>query len=280
MKKFKVFINADDFGLNDSRNEGVLYAYKKGFIDKISLVVNMDSSDRAVSLSKINCFSDIVGLHINLTEGKPLTENIRNTIYCDKNGFFVSSNPRNLRKVFSLSNIVFLRAEIEAQINKFLNYGYELNCIDFHNDIFYNIPVFLAVKPLLKKYNVKIVRGLEPYLFGYYRKSIISYLPLKYYFMFCYLIGKKIYKTKILKGGRNINQYVLDYNNKKNKFIGSMSHLNVIEIITHPDMVKNVCIDRTNFDKRRVRYSIEDTLSKLNKTLFTRLKFNELLNLI
>lgn len=275
--RYNVFVNADDFGLNHFRNEGVVYAYKKNYIDKVSLVVNMPSSDEAVHLAKINDFSHIVGLHINLTEGAPLTENIKNSIYCDNDGYFVSNSPRSMRKVFSIRYISVLREEIEAQIVKFLNYGYKLNYLDFHNDILVNIPVFLAVKPLLSKYKVKIIRGVEPYLFGYYRKSILSYLPLKYYYMCHYVFSRRIGEVHILRGGRNINQYISDYNKTKNKYIGHINHLKIVEIITHPEMVGTVCIDRTNFDSKRNRFSIDNSLEKLGKTESIRISAEEII---
>ena len=54
-------------------------------------MVNMPYVDEAVRISKDNGFSDKVGLHLNLVEGRPLTENIRDTVLCDENGMFVSS---------------------------------------------------------------------------------------------------------------------------------------------------------------------------------------------
>lgn len=279
MRTIKLFVNADDFGLNTECNKGVLYSFSMGYIDKVSLIVNTNASDEAVLLSKRHNFTDKVGLHLNLTEGVPLTDAIKKTSFCDSEGYFIPYNPRSKKRVFSFKNINSIRCEIEAQIKKFMSYGYALNFVDFHNDIFFNLPVWLALRPLLNKYNFQYIRGVEPYLFGRYRKSILSYLPLKYHFLLCYYCCKSIGTTKIMRGGRNINQYVLDYNGYNPQAAGCLSQSNpCVEVITHPEMIGDICIDRTNFDSNRKRYSMDNSIEKLNSTQCYRVDVAQFIN--
>lgn len=262
--KRKVIVNADDFGLSESRNLAVVHAFKNGICTSGSIVVNTEYFDEAVKLAKENHFIEKIGLHVNLTYGRPLTEKIK-TIpkYCQDNSF-VQTNPRSFKRVFSFLHIKEIREEIEAQIRRFLDAGFTLRHVDAHNDILYNMPIWLAVKPLLKKYKIESIRGVEPYLFGYYRKSIISYLPLKYYFM-CFYLCCRMKHIKILHGGRNINQYCLDIKQSKKRKVGSLSKQAVVEIIIHPNVnEKNEYIDLTNFNKDRVCSTLDDTKTKLS----------------
>lgn len=195
----KIIVNADDFGLSQTRNKAVNYSLSQGICTQGSLIVNTPFSDEAVELAKSNGYADKLGLHINLTCSYPLSESIKRVASYCQDGLFVSTAPRSLRKVFSFKYVHEIREEIEAQILKFKFYGLSLTHIDAHHDILFNIPVWLAVKPLLAKYNIKSVRGIEPYLFGFYRKSILSYLPLKYYFKFCFLRSR--FKGTWIMGG-------------------------------------------------------------------------------
>ncbi|MDD3037982.1 ChbG/HpnK family deacetylase [Bacteroides sp.] len=262
------FVNADDFGLNQYRNEAVVYSFQKGISSKTSLIINSEFTEEAVELSKKYDFFDKVGLHINITEGIPLTVGLKEIrSYCNEDSTFVNTSPRSLLKVFSLSHIKVLRSEIEAQIKKYLDYGFTLPYIDTHNDIIFNLPVWYALEPLLLKYDISVIRGIEPYLFGYYRKSILSYLPLKYYFMMRYF-KKKANKTKIIGGGRNINQFVCDMENSRTKRIGDINKLKLIEIIIHPDFDGKKYIDRTNFLKNNntlIYNTLADTAMKISR---------------
>lgn len=278
--KHRVFINADDFGLDDKRNRGVLYANNLRCIDKISLVVNSFHTEEAVRLSKENGFFNKIGLHINLTEGKPLTRDILNTDWCN-NGQFKKENPRSYSRVFGVRYVTELRKEMEAQIIKFQNYGFSVDFVDFHNDIQGNVSVLMALKPLVKKYGIKYIRGIEPYLCGYYRRSVFFYLPLKFYYMFLYVFQKRISNAKIIHGSRNVNQYIKDVNERiLHKHILSLAKLSVVEIITHPEMADDgVCLDRTNLTPTKERLSMDNTKDKINSTFASRLSIDEMLKL-
>ena len=73
-----ITVTADDFGYCEMRNKGILELCKKGIIHSISLLVNATDSIAAVSAFHqlpIDIKSNIsVGLHLNLTEGKPVSE--------------------------------------------------------------------------------------------------------------------------------------------------------------------------------------------------------------
>lgn len=259
-----IIVNADDYGLSLSRNEAVIHAFTQKMCSRGSIVVNTPYFEDAVKLAKENDLMGKFGLHINLTSGVPLTLPIcKVSKYCSNNKF-IGTNPRSLTKVFSVRYVKEIREEIEAQILRFFQSGFTLRHIDAHNDILFNLPVWLAIKPLLKKYKIESIRGVEPYLFGFYRKSIISYLPIKYYFM-CHFLFNKGRHYEIQHGGRNINQFINDFSNNSDRRVGSLRYQKRVEVIIHPDKKDDLYVDLTNFDKTKTVYSLEDTKNKLKR---------------
>ena len=72
-----LFVNADDFGLSHEVNMAIVEAFKKGLINNTTIMVNMPGFEEAVRLAEKYGFFDRVGLHLNLFEGKHLTEDIK-----------------------------------------------------------------------------------------------------------------------------------------------------------------------------------------------------------
>ena len=68
-----LIVNADDFGLNEIENRAIAEAFEKGLIDRTTLLVNMPFAEDAMRLASEKGFADRVGLHVNLTSGRPLT---------------------------------------------------------------------------------------------------------------------------------------------------------------------------------------------------------------
>jgi len=64
-------VTADDFGYSASRDDGILHLFSVGAITRASLLVNGASAARALSLAHAAGLP--VGLHLNLTEGAPLS---------------------------------------------------------------------------------------------------------------------------------------------------------------------------------------------------------------
>ena len=68
----RLIINADDFGISRSVNDGIFEAARAGGITSTSLMVNLPDSADAVARAR-QCSRISVGLHFNLTVGNALT---------------------------------------------------------------------------------------------------------------------------------------------------------------------------------------------------------------
>ena len=71
-----VIVNADDLGYSQQRNAGILRCSRAGdgIVTACSLMANGASADEAVQLFKGANTGVSLGLHVNLTEGRPLSE--------------------------------------------------------------------------------------------------------------------------------------------------------------------------------------------------------------
>lgn len=155
----RLIINADDFGISENVNHAIDYCFNNSFIQRTTIMVNMDSSDSAVVLAKEHGYADKVGLHLNLVEGTPFTEPVKNTIFCT-NGMFNGRALRIQKNRFFLDKQVqeAVECELRAQIEKYIEYGFTLLHIDSHEHTHTNPSIFRLLLPLMKEYGFLSVR--------------------------------------------------------------------------------------------------------------------------
>lgn len=72
-----VTINADDFGLNEHCSKAIAETFEKELVTDTTMMATGEYFDEAVALAKERGFIDQIGIHLNLTEGVPLTEEIK-----------------------------------------------------------------------------------------------------------------------------------------------------------------------------------------------------------
>lgn len=227
----QIIINADDFGMSHTKNLAVDEMMKKNICTNASLVVNMPDTNEAVWLAIKNGYQDRISLHLNLTVGESLTSQIRKVkLYYTENQFIYKPVIKNDEQV-ALEYISEIRNEIEAQINKFLDFGFKLRSIDSHNWIHLRLPVWVALRPVLDDYNIPIVR---PMWSGYKRPEIASEKWSKY-FANIEPILRDCSKYRIIEHTSNIEQFLV----VETKITG----YKYVELFTHPDMVKGRILD-------------------------------------
>ncbi len=143
----KLIINADDFGLSKSITDGIINGIKIGCITSTTIMANMPYAKYAVEQAiknKLTC----VGLHINLTVGKPILENKNLT---DKNGVFLY----NRKQIDQNKRLTYddVYNEIIAQIEIIKEYSkgkLQLDHLDTHHHLLDN--------PIIKKVFVDICK--------------------------------------------------------------------------------------------------------------------------
>jgi chitin disaccharide deacetylase len=105
-----LIVNADDFGLTRGVSAGILAAHRHGIVTSTAVLVT-GSPDRE-QVAEARAAGLGLGLHVNLTLGKPLTGG-RSLV--DAKGSFL----RDPRRAAAGADPKQVRAEVEAQIARF-----------------------------------------------------------------------------------------------------------------------------------------------------------------
>lgn len=181
----RYIINADDFGRTVTVNKAVVEGFENGCLDQTTIMVNMPYFEEAVQLSEQYGFKDKVGLHLNITSGIPLTENIKKCADFCTNGKFNGSIFKNKKlQIFISKKARFaVKEEIEAQIKKYLSAGFTLKHADSHGHIHTFPSLVRLIVSLLRQHNFYYLRlslnvGIKRFkvLYKYFINSIIKNL--------------------------------------------------------------------------------------------------------
>lgn len=156
-----ITVNADDFGISPEVNKAIAESFEKGLINRTTLMVNMPYAKEAMEIAEKCGFDDRVGLHLNLTAGKPLSDNIsKDRVMCGPEGEFTADFARNMktRFVFGRSTAISVGQEIKAQLEKYRELGGSLWHVDSHHHVHTDPSVYNELRKYLKEYPVKSVR--------------------------------------------------------------------------------------------------------------------------
>jgi len=159
----RIIINADDFGLSDGINKAVAQAHTEGVLTSATIMANMPAAKEAVKMAK-KMPTLGVGVHLNLSEGRPISKD--NSIEClvDRDGRFALS-PLKLAFLavgrHKIRNAV--RTELTAQIQWVIDSGLTPTHLDSHKHIHSFPALFPIVCELARRFEVAAVRfTLEP----------------------------------------------------------------------------------------------------------------------
>lgn len=141
----QVIINADDFGINAKENQVILAALRQGVVSSATLMANMPGLAEACSMIRSEGLQGRVGLHLNLTHGRPLSEvMVREPLFCNAEGEF---EPQLRHRHLHLPSTArrALDAELEAQWRQCLEHGVQPTHLDSHQHIHNIWPVGMQV---------------------------------------------------------------------------------------------------------------------------------------
>jgi predicted glycoside hydrolase/deacetylase ChbG (UPF0249 family) len=159
----KLIVTADDFGYGRNVNKAIIKCFKDGIVTSTSLLANTKHFGESIGLLKKNRGLD-VGLHLNLTEFRPLTRS--KTL--EKNGNFVKKEEW-YNGHFKIADKGEIESEAEAQFKKAISSGLDITHVDGHNHIHVFPKIIDIAAKLARKYNVKWIRlpyekaGIRPY---------------------------------------------------------------------------------------------------------------------
>lgn len=153
-----IIVNADDFGINSSVNRAIVESFNSGLINSTTIMAGMPGFEEAVELAHKYNFFTKTGIHLSLSGGQPLTEDI-----VHKKLFYIGpdSGVRRFKKrLFFLSKddkrTIF--KEFASQIEKVRLAGIPITHVDTHHHIDEMWSVTQVLMTLLKAYRIPSVR--------------------------------------------------------------------------------------------------------------------------
>ena len=145
-------IHADDFGFDESVTACIDECFRRRWLSETSLMVNRPNCDAAVALARRHGYAHVVGLHVNLTQGMPLTEPIRGCRrFCREDGSFFRTFHTTAKQRCYLTprEHAAVKTELAAQIEKFCSYGDLMPSVDSHNHLHMDWLIYRILKPML-----------------------------------------------------------------------------------------------------------------------------------
>ena len=153
-----LILNADDFGLDAKINTAIARCFEKGLCSSCSIMPTMPGFDEAAELVRKLGLQEHTGIHVVLTEGRPLTEPIKRCArFCDREGSFIISRKTHFWRLASEEKRV-LAIEIRAQIKKCRKAGLQLTHLDSHNHLHEEWGILPIFETLALEGNIPYIR--------------------------------------------------------------------------------------------------------------------------
>lgn len=134
MSKRLLIVNADDFGLNEAANAGIIQSHQAGSVTSTTLMVNAPAGEAAARLAHRNPELG-VGLHFNLTWGRPLSAPEQVPALLADDGTFVSRGLLGRRVVAGRVPAAQVALELQAQFERLRELGVQPTHIDSHQHV-------------------------------------------------------------------------------------------------------------------------------------------------
>ena len=215
----KFILNADDFGLSTAFNRAVLEGYNAGLLCSASLCANGDAFEDAVNDVIPSCSNLSVGVHLNMMEGKSLTDA---PLLTDENGYFHNGYISLIKKSFNKEFLSQVEQEFRAQIEK-IQSRTKVDHIDSHVHTHAIPNIFKLTLKLAKEYNIPYVRTQfeNPYFVPSFGKHLNTKYPVN------------IIKIILLNFFTLINTQTLkEYDIKTNDYLIGVGYTGMMESMT------------------------------------------------
>ena len=155
-KARRVIVNADDFGMTEETNQAIVEAFARHSITSTTVMANMPGFEDACLLAHRHQLNSKIGVHLNLTSGKPLTTAIRECpTLCDPQGIF---RPRRTLFWLSPKERRAIETEFKAQIQACIARGLWPSHLDSHHHVHTEWPVGAIAIKVARQFGIKAIR--------------------------------------------------------------------------------------------------------------------------
>ena len=153
-----LIVNADDLGWTPGVNRGIVEAFRNGIVTSTSLLANGAAFAGGVEMARAAGGLG-VGVHLNLTDGAPVTGRESVTSLLNKQGEF-AGGPENLLLRRASRGLLLKEVEREwnAQIQRVRDAGIEPTHLDGHKHVHMLPGLFEIALRLAKRHGIGAIR--------------------------------------------------------------------------------------------------------------------------
>ncbi len=156
-----LIVNADEFGLTEHVNFGIIEAHERGAVTSTTMLANMWAFEHAAALARAHP-TLAVGVHLNLTHGRPVLPPSQVPTLVDADGQFYRRSPfirRLLRGQVRIDEVI---AECRAQVEKVRAAGINPSHLDSHESTYMYPAIFTRVVSLAQELGLALRLPEEP----------------------------------------------------------------------------------------------------------------------
>jgi predicted glycoside hydrolase/deacetylase ChbG (UPF0249 family) len=157
----ELIVNADELGLTEGVNHGIVKVHSQGIVTSTTMVANEHAFEHAVELAQ-TVPSLAIGVHLNITHGSPVLPEVRVFSLVDEEGLFYRRNRFLQRMVAGRIDLVHVEDEFRAQIEKVLDSGIQPSHLDSHESIHMYPSLFRVTASLAREFRLPVRLQDEP----------------------------------------------------------------------------------------------------------------------
>ncbi len=152
----RLIINADDLGITSQRSHGIFTAFEQGFVTSASLIPNFSESQKAARHARERELP--TGLHLNLTDGAPISAESDIETLLTTDGFFLGR--QTLMRMLNEGEIDkhHIERELRSQFEWFLDNHGQPTHVDGHHHIHVHPKVAPILVTLFDRYGISFTR--------------------------------------------------------------------------------------------------------------------------
>lgn len=268
----KLIINADDFGISNGVNDAILELSNQKIVTSVSVMTNMPYYH---DVRKLHPATGI-GIHLNLTVGKPVSTELQKSALTKPNGGFYPLNDL-LKKVYSgtISKKI-IQTEFEAQIQSLRDIDILPDHLNTHQSLLKYPIFFKIIYKIARKFSIPAIRtyGIKRKFTQWLRPTSfikIMYLNYQISFLKCHNIISSDKCDSLLSKN-------LTYEMGIARCLKVLSDLDnkTTELIVHPGFIDNGNEDLGNYvHQREIEYlilkdkSIQSKIKEMNIKLIS-----------
>lgn len=158
MSMTNIIVNADDFGLNHNIADMIIKGHDVGMITSTTFMTNAPAAQYAAKLVKQRPNLG-VGVHLNITTGRPLSDPDRLPGLVTPDGCFLSPLKTTNRLIFDFRLVGPILQEYSQQVERCLDLGITPTHLDTHHGMHRFPVVFEAFQRTLQRYRIRAARS-------------------------------------------------------------------------------------------------------------------------